>query len=47
MAAVEVAQAGSTVLVLDPDRASVDIIDVTTSSPTDQPVAVPPGSSRR
>ncbi|MCD2443917.1 Ig-like domain-containing protein [Agromyces sp. SYSU K20354] len=39
---VEVAQAGSTVLMLDPERASVDIIDVTTSSPTDQPVAVPP-----
>ena len=39
---VEVAQSGSTVLMLDPDRASVDIIDVTTSSVIDQPIAVPP-----
>ena len=44
---VEVAQAGSTVLMLDPDRASVDIIDVTTSSPTDQPVAVPPDQATK
>ncbi|GAA1748451.1 Ig-like domain-containing protein [Agromyces humatus] len=42
---VEVAQAGSAVLVLDPERASVEIIDVTTSSPTEQPVAVPPGAT--
>ena len=39
---VEVAQSGPTVLMLDPDRASVDIIDVTTSSVIEQPVAVPP-----
>ena len=48
---VEVAQSGSTVLVLDPDRASVGIIDVTTSSAVEQPVAVPPdqpdGDARR
>ena len=44
---VKVAQAGSTVLVLNPDRASVDIIDVTTSSPTDRPVAVPPDQATK
>ena len=39
---VEVAQSGPTVLMLDPARASVDIIDVTTSTVIEQPVAVPP-----
>ncbi|GAA1802921.1 Ig-like domain-containing protein [Agromyces neolithicus] len=39
---VEVAQSGPTVLLLDPDRASVDIVDVATSSVVDHPVAVPP-----
>lgn len=38
---VEIVQQGSTVLVLDTTRASVDIIDVTTSTLTDT-VAVPP-----
>ena len=37
----EVVQQGSTVLVLDPDRASVGIVDPTTSTVTDT-VAVPP-----